>query len=55
MKADPFPDDALVRNAFLGGRVQLWQPVEGYRAGIDPVLLAARHRRSAVSGCGCRA
>ncbi|MBP0483770.1 methyltransferase [Sagittula sp. M10.9X] len=25
----------------LGGRVQLWQPREGYRAGTDPVLLAA--------------
>ncbi len=29
------------RDAFLGGRVQLYQPVDGYRAGVDPVLLAA--------------
>lgn len=28
-------------NAFLNGRVQLWQPKDGYRAGVDPVLLAA--------------
>ena len=28
-------------NAFLNGRVQLWQPKNGYRAGVDPVLLAA--------------
>lgn len=26
---------------FLGGRVRIRQPVRGYRAGIDPVLLAA--------------
>ena len=28
-------------NAFLGGRLQIEQPTRGYRAGIDPVLLAA--------------
>ncbi|SDF57814.1 tRNA1(Val) A37 N6-methylase TrmN6 [Celeribacter baekdonensis] len=28
-------------DAFLGGRVQLYQPADGYRAGVDPVLLAA--------------
>lgn len=32
---------ALTRDAFLGGRVHLYQPAEGYRAGVDPVLLAA--------------
>lgn len=31
----------LSRDAFLGGRVHLFQPIGGYRAGIDPVLLAA--------------
>ncbi len=31
----------LTHDAFLGGRVHLWQPKDGYRAGIDPVLLAA--------------
>jgi hypothetical protein len=29
------------QDAFLGGRVQLLQPRKGYRAGLDPVLLAA--------------
>ena len=36
-----FADSELSCNGFLGGRVQLWQPVQGYRAGVDPVLLAA--------------
>jgi tRNA1(Val) A37 N6-methylase TrmN6 len=31
----------LSRDAFLGGRLQIWQPLKGYRAGVDPVLLAA--------------
>lgn len=34
-------DEALTRDAFLGGRVTLLQPRQGYRAGTDPVLLAA--------------
>lgn len=33
--------DDLTCDAFLGGRVRLFQPREGYRAGVDPVLLAA--------------
>jgi tRNA1(Val) A37 N6-methylase TrmN6 len=33
--------EALTRDAFLGGRLFLWQPRMGYRAGVDPVLLAA--------------
>ncbi len=28
-------------DAFLGGRLTLQQPAKGYRAGVDPVLLAA--------------
>ena len=36
-----FADNELTCNDFLGGRVQLWQPVDGYRAGVDPVFLAA--------------
>lgn len=36
-----FAPDALSMNDFLGGRVRLWQPLQGYRAGVDPVLLAA--------------
>jgi len=35
------PARAPTRDAFLGGRLQLWQPARGYRAGIDAVLLAA--------------
>ena len=33
--------DDLTHDAYLGGRVHLFQPENGYRAGIDPVLLAA--------------
>lgn len=41
-----FPTDhprlgALSIDAFLGGLVQIAQPLKGYRAGVDPVLLAA--------------
>jgi tRNA1(Val) A37 N6-methylase TrmN6 len=36
-----FPDDALTDDAFLCGRLRLWQPRAGYRAATDPVLLAA--------------
>ncbi len=39
--ADAWPEGALTRDAFLGGRVSAWQPRDGYRAGVDPVLLAA--------------
>jgi tRNA1(Val) A37 N6-methylase TrmN6 len=34
-------DLATTVDAFLGGRLSLRQPAEGYRAAIDPVLLAA--------------
>mgnify|MGYP001821000592 CR=1 FL=1 len=33
--------DDLSRDAFLGGKLHLLQPKTGYRAGVDPVLLAA--------------
>lgn len=36
-----FAPEALSRDGFLGGRLQLFQPRRGYRAAIDPVLLAA--------------
>lgn len=44
-------------DAFLGGRVHLWQPRSGYRAGVDPVLLAATipavsGQRVLELGCG---
>lgn len=50
-------DDDLTRDAFLGGRLTLAQPVRGYRAGVDPVLLAsavdARPGQSVLElGCG---
>lgn len=31
----------LTADGFLDGRVRLWQPRTGYRAAVDPVLLAA--------------
>ncbi|WP_299151971.1 methyltransferase [uncultured Tateyamaria sp.] len=34
-------DNDLTCDAFLGGKLHLWQPRAGYRAGVDPVLLAA--------------
>jgi tRNA1(Val) A37 N6-methylase TrmN6 len=34
-------DDGETADAFLGGRLTLLQPVRGFRAGIDAVLLAA--------------
>ncbi len=37
----PDSDRDLTRDAFLGGRLQVSQPVRGYRAGIDPVILAS--------------
>lgn len=38
---DIFSDAGLTCDSFLGGAVRAWQPQKGYRAGIDPVLLAA--------------
>ncbi len=34
-------EEDLTSDGFLGGRLQVLQPRAGYRAGIDPVLLAA--------------
>lgn len=52
-----FDDSALSCNDFLGGKVRLWQPKGGYRAGVDPVLLAASvpaqaGQRVLELGCG---
>lgn len=33
--------DGTTCDGFLDGRLRLWQPREGYRAAVDPVLLAA--------------
>jgi len=50
-------NDDLTCDAFLGGRLNLWQPKGGYRAGVDPVLLAASipastGQRVLELGCG---
>lgn len=57
MAAAEFADSDLTRNAFLGGRLRILQPKRGYRAGVDPVLLAAsvpaREGQSVLDlGCG---
>lgn len=49
--------DAAPEDALLGGRVRLRQPAAGYRAAIDPVLLAAavepvQGARVLEIGCG---
>ena len=54
---DPPHDADLTKDDFLGGRLQLLQPRAGYRAGIDPVVLAAsveaRKGQSILDlGCG---
>ena len=36
-----FDPSALTRDGFLGGALQIWQPIKGYRAAMDPVFLAA--------------
>lgn len=36
-----FSDDELSQDQFLGGALTVLQPKSGYRAGVDPVLLAA--------------
>ncbi|MEM9049796.1 MAG: methyltransferase [Pseudomonadota bacterium] len=59
--SDPAVSDRTVsdlsHDAFLGGRLWLWQPAKGYRAATDPVLLAAcvpaRDGQSVLDlGCG---
>lgn len=63
MKTDPVPETvpadglATTTDQFLGGRLNLMQPRTGYRAAIDPVLLAATVAAPAGSlivdlGCG---
>lgn len=56
--AEGWRDDQLSRDAFLGGQVTLCQPRHGYRAGIDPVLLAASvpaQAKETVLELGCGA
>ncbi|MGH7074923.1 MAG: tRNA1(Val) (adenine(37)-N6)-methyltransferase [Stellaceae bacterium] len=40
-EADGAPDPGTTEDLLMGGRVRLRQPAKGYRAAIDPVLLAA--------------
>lgn len=50
------PLHPVTEDAFLGGRLRLRQPAEGYRAAIDPVLLAAAvpaRDGEAVADLGC--
>ncbi len=41
LRRDGFDEAELSHDAFLGGRLVIAQPKDGYRAGVDPVLLAA--------------
>jgi tRNA1Val (adenine37-N6)-methyltransferase len=55
-----FTDDELSEDKFLCGRLRLLQPLKGYRAATDPVLLAAacpaRSGESVLDlGCGAGA
>lgn len=55
-----FDDSALTRDAFLGGKLSLHQPRQGYRAGLDAVLLSAsiqaeKGARVLELGCGAGA
>ncbi len=50
-------NEALTRDGFLGGQVQCWQPKDGFRAGVDSVMLAAAVEAKAGQsvlelGCG---
>ncbi|MFV2001925.1 MAG: tRNA1(Val) (adenine(37)-N6)-methyltransferase [Paracoccaceae bacterium] len=52
-----FAPDELSHDDFLGGRLHIWQPRAGYRAGVDAVLLAAAvdaapGQRVLELGCG---
>jgi tRNA1(Val) A37 N6-methylase TrmN6 len=56
----PKTRDGVTRNGFLGGAVTISQPAEGYRAGLDAVLLAASLSAKPVdslaeAGCGAGA
>ena len=51
-----WPEDNLTKDDFLGGRLRIRQPRDGYRAGVDPVLLAASvpaRRGDSVLDLGC--
>lgn len=41
LRIERFAEEDLGHDDFLGGRLRIAQPRQGYRAGIDPVILAA--------------
>ncbi len=48
--------EELTQDDFLGGKLRIWQPRRGYRAGVDPVLLGASvaaHSGQSVLELGC--
>ena len=56
-RIERFSQEDLSLDAFLGGALQIAQPLKGYRAGVDPVLLAASVEAEAGQrvlelGCG---
>lgn len=51
-----FTREAITTDKFLGGQLVLMQPRRGYRAGVDPVFLAAAvnaHEGESVLDLGC--
>jgi tRNA1(Val) A37 N6-methylase TrmN6 len=60
-RESPLPDPAeTTRDRLMGGRIELYQPVKGYRAGMDAALLAAAcplvpGERALEAGCGAGA
>ena len=53
-----FEKKSVTADKFLGGRLTLLQPRDGYRAGVDPVFLAASvtaHSGESVLDLGCGA
>jgi len=57
---ESFAETELTLDRLIGGRLQLWQPRQGYRAATDPVLLAAAvaarpGARVLEPGCGAGA
>ncbi len=51
-----FTREAITTDKFLGGQLVLMQPRQGYRAGVDPVFLAASvnaHPGESVLELGC--
>lgn len=60
MPSPEFAPEDLSHDAFLCGKLHLWQPKKGYRAATDPVLLAAAcpalpGQRVLDLGCGAGA